>query len=302
MARISRSHRRGDVARVRVRVADRRRPARTAHPHARHRRRAHQLAPLVVRVGRRRDDAPAARVARAARSSCSRIARCKRRAVPDAALRDARHLRCRPRSPTSSPGANIVVIAETADPDEFSPTGAGRFRADAGIPDDAPLVGGAGRIDTWKGFDVLLDAFEPVACDTVPDAHLVIAGGPVTGKEWLAEQLAARAATIPGAHWLGPRDRHPRRARRSRRASCSRRPSPSRTDSSPSRRWRAACPVVMTDGGGPARSPPPPRPAPRPSCPPGDAPALAEAVTELPHRTRTDVDGIPPGSRGVAKP
>ena len=35
---------------------------------------------------------------------------------------------------------------------------AGRFRSRVGIPDDAPLVGSVGRIDTWKGVDVVLDA------------------------------------------------------------------------------------------------------------------------------------------------
>src|SRR6266545_1702469 len=58
------------------------------------------------------------------------------------------------------PGASVVVIPETADPEEFNPRRAGRFRADVGIPDDVPLIGTVGRVDTWKGFDVLLDAFE----------------------------------------------------------------------------------------------------------------------------------------------
>lgn len=103
------------------------------------------------------------------------------------------------------PGANTVVIPETADPLEFSPANAGRFRAAAGIPDDAFLIGGAGRIDTWKGFDVLLDAFTEVSA-AHPNAHLVIAGGPVKGKEGLADALADRAAEIPRAHWLGHRN------------------------------------------------------------------------------------------------
>src|SRR5262245_3191719 len=37
------------------------------------------------------------------------------------------------------PGADVVVIAETADPEEFAPARAGHFRAELGIPDDAPL-------------------------------------------------------------------------------------------------------------------------------------------------------------------
>ena len=100
--------------------------------------------------------------------------------------------------------AKIVVVYETADPAEFSPARAGRFRASVGIPDDAPLVGAAGRIDSWKGFDVLLDAFER-ALATRPDLQLVVAGGPVNGKAELFEQLRTRAGALPGAHWLGAR-------------------------------------------------------------------------------------------------
>jgi glycosyltransferase involved in cell wall biosynthesis len=100
--------------------------------------------------------------------------------------------------------ANVEVVRETVDPSEFRPDLAGRFRARAGIPDDAPLVGAVGRLDTWKGFDVLLDAFE-AAKGRRPDLHLVVAGGEVRGKEQLAVGLAARAERMPGVHWPGPR-------------------------------------------------------------------------------------------------
>jgi len=39
-----------------------------------------------------------------------------------------------------------------------------------------------------------------------PGMELLIAGGPVEGKESYAEALEQRARSIPGAHWLGPRD------------------------------------------------------------------------------------------------
>jgi glycosyltransferase involved in cell wall biosynthesis len=100
---------------------------------------------------------------------------------------------------------NLEVVYETVDPAEFRPALAGRFRDRVGIPDDAPLVGAVGRLDTWKGFEVLLDAFE-FAKARRPDAHLAVAGGPVTGKEQLATDLATHAARLPGVHWLGPRD------------------------------------------------------------------------------------------------
>ncbi len=100
---------------------------------------------------------------------------------------------------------NVEVVYETADPSEFRPDLAGRFRAGAGIPDGAPLVGAAGRLDTWKGFDVLLDAYER-AKGARPDLELVVAGGPVAGKERYAAGLAARAARLDDVHWLGVRD------------------------------------------------------------------------------------------------
>jgi glycosyltransferase involved in cell wall biosynthesis len=101
--------------------------------------------------------------------------------------------------------ANVVVVHESADPEEFRPDRAGGFRATVGVPDDAPLVGAAGRIDTWKGFDVLLDAW-PSIKQRCADAHLVIAGGPVTGKDDYYAALASRAAALADAHWLGLRD------------------------------------------------------------------------------------------------
>ena len=100
---------------------------------------------------------------------------------------------------------NVVVVYETADPAEFHPSRAGRFRARVGIPDDAPLAGTAGRIDTWKGIDVLLGAWAHVK-EARPDAHLVVAGGPVRDKERYFDDLASVAGALADAHWLGMRD------------------------------------------------------------------------------------------------
>src|SRR4029450_13230408 len=77
--------------------------------------------------------------------------------------------------------ANVEVLYEAVDPAEFRPELAGRFRHRVGIPDDVPLVGAVGRIDTWKGFDVLLDAFER-AKGQRSDLHLVVAGAAGTGE------------------------------------------------------------------------------------------------------------------------
>jgi glycosyltransferase involved in cell wall biosynthesis len=100
--------------------------------------------------------------------------------------------------------ANVEVVNETVDPTEFRADLAGRFRARVGIPDDAPLVGAVGRLDTWKGFDVLLDAFERAKARR-PELHLVVAGAEVRGKEQYAVGLAARAERMRDVHWLGPR-------------------------------------------------------------------------------------------------
>jgi glycosyltransferase involved in cell wall biosynthesis len=100
--------------------------------------------------------------------------------------------------------ANVVVVTDEADPVEFRPDRAGRFRAGAGIDDRIPLVGSVARLDTWKGFEVLLDAY-PAIRAARPQVELVIAGGAVAGKEAYAAGLERRAAGLPGVHWLGPR-------------------------------------------------------------------------------------------------
>ena len=103
-------------------------------------------------------------------------------------------------------GRHVMVVHDALGPEDgFSPERAGHFRARLGLADDVPLVGAAGRIDTWKGFDVLLDAV-PVLHRLRPDVLLVVAGDAVPDKERYAEELAARAGAIPGVHWLGPRD------------------------------------------------------------------------------------------------
>ncbi len=99
---------------------------------------------------------------------------------------------------------NVTVITDEADGLRFGPERAGRFRSLVGVRDTAPLVGSVARIDTWKGFEVLLDAF-PIVRAARPQAELVIAGGPVAGKEAYAAALAQRAKGMDGVHWLGPR-------------------------------------------------------------------------------------------------
>lgn len=100
--------------------------------------------------------------------------------------------------------APSVVVHEHPDPAEFTPTRAGRWREDLGLPDAAPVLGVVGRVDTWKGFDVALDAFVLVR-EQLPDARLVLTGVPVRGKADYARGLQERAAGTPGTCWTGPR-------------------------------------------------------------------------------------------------
>jgi glycosyltransferase involved in cell wall biosynthesis len=99
---------------------------------------------------------------------------------------------------------NVVVATDEADPARFDPGRAGRFRQQEGIDDDAPLGGSVARLDTWKGFDALLDAVPMIRAER-PTFELVVAGSPVPGKGDYARRLEARARSTPGVRWLGPR-------------------------------------------------------------------------------------------------
>lgn len=174
------------------------------------------------------------------------------------------------------PGADVVVIHETVDPDEFSPARAGRFRAAAGIPDDVPLVGTAGRIDTWKGVDVLLDAYPEVKARH-PHAHLVVAGGAVRGKEAYADTLRRRALALDDVHWLGERtDIADVLADLDVFVLPSTQPEPYGLVAVEA--LASGTPVVMTDAGGPREIAERAVPGSARLVPPGDAPALAAAV------------------------
>jgi glycosyltransferase involved in cell wall biosynthesis len=179
--------------------------------------------------------------------------------------------------------ANVEVVYETVDPAEFRPDLAGRFRAGAGIPDDAPLVGAVGRIDTWKGFDVLLDAYER-AKTRRPDLHLVVAGAPVTGKEQLATDLATRAAQLPDLHWVGPRADIP-----ALHADLDVFVLPS-TEPEPYgivvvEALASGTPVVVSDAGGVREIVERAASGSGTRVPPGDAAALADALVEVTPRT-----------------
>jgi glycosyltransferase involved in cell wall biosynthesis len=101
--------------------------------------------------------------------------------------------------------SNVTVLHDEPEPDEFHPSLAGRFRPRLGIPDDVPVAAFVGRLDTWKGVDVLLDAWQR-ADNVVDGAVLVIAGGVVAGKEAEAARWQERAGRLPRVVWAGERD------------------------------------------------------------------------------------------------
>lgn len=100
--------------------------------------------------------------------------------------------------------ANVVVAYDRADPSGFDPSRAGRVRAALGIPDGAPLVAAASRLDTWKGIEVLLDAVPALRAGR-PEVEVAVAGPVVGGKEAWAADLERRARAA-GVRWLGRRD------------------------------------------------------------------------------------------------
>src|SRR5436305_1167603 len=75
------------------------------------------------------------------------------------------------------PAARARVIPYGVDATLFRPDGSRRqlWRQRLGIPADAPLVLGLGRMATKKGFQVLLREL-PALFAAVPDAHVVLAG------------------------------------------------------------------------------------------------------------------------------
>lgn len=185
-------------------------------------------------------------------------------------------------------GAAVVVEYDYADPAEFNPGRAGAFRALVGIDDDVPLVGVLGRIDTWKGLDVVLDAVGPLQ-QARPHLQLVVAGGTVPGKEAFAQRLAERARHIRGVTWLGAEDDAGALvADLDVLVQASTEPEP--FGLAVVEALACGVPVVATDAGGPVEILAAAAPGAGRLVPPNDAGALAEAVLALLPASQSSTD------------
>ncbi len=200
--------------------------------------------------------------------------------------------------------ANVVVLDEYLDPDEFSPSNAGKFRARVGLPDDVPVVGAVARLDPLKGLDVLLDAFELVRAER-PDAELVIVGSPVLGQADYATDLRSRVAETRGARLFDSRDDVP-----DVMADVDTLAFPSIEPESYGLvlvdALASGTPVVATDHGGPPEIVARATPGTATVVPVGDAKALAAALVDLlprptsPERRRARLPAFTPHPPGFA--
>ena len=173
----------------------------------------------------------------------------------------------------------MVVVHEHPDPREFAPGHAGAFRGREGLPDDAVVAVLLARLDTWKGFEVALEAW-PLVRPRVPEARLLLAGGVVAGKADYAEALRRRAAATPGVLWLGERRDVPELL-----ADCDLLLAPSTLPEPYGlglvEALASGCPVVASDAGGPREILAAAGPGAGVLVPTGDARALAVAVAGL---------------------
>jgi len=86
----------------------------------------------------------------------------------------------------------IVVIHNGIDLDkyEYGPTARNRIRTEFGIPFDAPTIGVLGRISSWKGQDVLIQAARQVVNEH-PETFFVLVGGIVEWEPFRRDELLA---------------------------------------------------------------------------------------------------------------
>lgn len=112
------------------------------------------------------------------------------------------HLRGRP---LSQP---IFLAHSAVDIDAFKPDVDRRraFRAQSGVPDDAPLVGLVGNLNPQKGIETFIATARQLA-DRFRSAHFVHVGAKYGTHEQYTRDMEAAAAHISGGrfHFAGPR-------------------------------------------------------------------------------------------------
>jgi glycosyltransferase involved in cell wall biosynthesis len=180
--------------------------------------------------------------------------------------------------------ANVVVLDEYLDPDEFTPSRAGIFRRGVGLPDEELVLGAVARLDPLKGLDVLLDAFT-LARRSRADLHLVLVGNPVLGQDGYAASLRKRVAATDHCLLLEARSDIPEVM-----ADLDVLALPSVEPESYGlvlvEALASGTPVVASDHGGSPEIVARAAPGRAAVVPPGDAPALAAALLQLaPART-----------------
>ena len=88
----------------------------------------------------------------------------------------------------------VRVVANGVDTDEFSPKPVGDQKVTLGIPPKTAVIGSVGRLETIKGYDVMIDAFAQYrALAPEQPAVLTIAGD---GEERSALEARARALGV----------------------------------------------------------------------------------------------------------
>jgi glycosyltransferase involved in cell wall biosynthesis len=101
----------------------------------------------------------------------------------------------------------VVVVLNGVDAGAFAPTpDTGRLRQELGLAPSVPIVGSVGRLETIKGYEVLIKAFALVQQQWLGEAApvLILAGD---GSERpRLETLATQLLIRPRVHFLGWRD------------------------------------------------------------------------------------------------
>lgn len=115
----------------------------------------------------------------------------KRRMLVSAALRLIRPKRLAvsnlvARAASARTGLAFGIVENGVDCDRFRPADKAAARAALGLPQDRFIIGGAGRLETVKGFDILVEAARHL-----PDDMLVAIWGGGSQREALATQITA---------------------------------------------------------------------------------------------------------------